>query len=552
MRHLDPDVEAGPERPRWRGSAPPVLVALLLFGVIACWSLGTPLGASPDEPSHTVKAVAVARGEFFGDLGPVPVDRSLPGAITTVRIPFAYVRAAEGNCYAFQPNVPASCQVPIPVDHTELVDATTAAGHYPPLYYLLVGLPSLVLPADIGVYAMRLMSAAITTLFFAWGMVALLSRGSRRMTLWSVAVGLTPMCLFLSGTINPNGLEIATAFSVWSASLALFSGRSNASARSLWLQLGISAAVLVNIRALSPLWAVVAIGVSALSADSSGIRAALRSRWAVPVLGAIAVTTAVGLSWTVRHGALLTGKDLWPEYNDRLLAIRDIIGSTSSQYLQMVGNMGWLDAASPPLTVVSWTVALGALTALAFAAARMRRAKLALVVLLLGVYFGPMILELPAAADAGLVWQGRYTLPIAVGVPLLAGVVVGDRRVGANPLVMRLARMMVPFIGLANVAAFYWTMRRYSVGATGALITGQPDWSSPLGYLPAIAIYATLVAALCILALRSTVPDTHHQPGPNPSPLPLDAGRLAVNPWVADDPVSVYPRRVWSIQSHRR
>ena len=527
---------------------PPVLVALLLFGVIACWSLGTPLGASPDEASHTVKAVAVAHGELFGDLGPVPVDRSLPGAMTTVRIPFSYDWVAKGNCYAFWPDQTASCQRPIPDGHNdEVVDATTAAGHYPPLYYLLVGLPSLVLPADIGVYAMRLMSAAITTLFYAWGLVALLSRGSRRMTLWSVAVALTPMCLFLSGTINPNGLEIATAFSVWSASLALFSGRSNASARSLWLQLGISAAVLVNIRALSPLWMLVAIGVSVLSADSAGLRAAWRSRWAVPVTGAIAVTTAIGLSWTMRYGTLLTGKNLWPEYNDRLMAIRDIIASTSPQYLQMIGNLGWLDTPSPPLTVVSWTVALISLTALALAAARMRRAKLALVVLLLGVFFGPMILELPAAADAGLVWQGRYTLPIAIGVPLLAGVIVGHRRAGLNPVLLLPARMMVPLLGLANVAAFYATMRRYSVGATGELGIGQLDWSSPIGYLSAVGIYAVLVAVLCALALRSTRRLRPPAVRAEPVPPAADAGRLAANPSGSD-----YQVRAWSTQVHKR
>lgn len=531
----NPELESDPEaevlRPErlvswWRGAAPLLLAAFLLFGVTASWSLGTPLDAAPDEPSHTVKAVAVAHGELVGDVGPVPIDRSLPGALTSVRIPSAYAQAANSNstCYAFQPTVPASCQAPIPVDQAELVDATTTAGQYPPLYYWLVGLPSLVLPADVGVYVMRVASAAVTTAFFVWGLRALLSRGSRRITLWSVAVALTPMSVFLSGTINPNGLEIAAAFSVWGASLALFSGRSTARAWSLWLQLGMSAAVLVNIRPLSPLWAVVAIGVSAATADPAAIKTALRSRWAVPVIVAVVAATAVGISWTLRHGVLLTGTNLWPEYSDPTRAVLDIVGSSDSYYQQMIGNLGWLDAPSPPLTVVIWTIGLGALVALGLAAPWVR-AKMALVVLVLGVGVAPIILQLPNAADAGLVWQGRYALPIAVGVPLIAGVVIGDPRASAGTLVWRLARMIVPFLGVADVAAFYWTMRRYSVGATGSLITDNPAWSSPLGYLPAVGIHAVLVAALCAMALLSTRGAAGRPSLPRLATSPQDAGR---------------------------
>ena len=487
----------------WRGAAPLLLAAFLLFGVTASWSLGVPLDASPDEPSHLVKAVAVALGELLGDVGPVPLDRSLPGAMTSVQIPSDYAQAAAGTCFALQPDVPASCQATISADHAELVDASTAAGTYPPLYYWLVGLPSLVLPGGTGVYAMRLVSAAVTTAFFVWGLRALLSRGSRRITLWSVAVALTPMSLFLAGTINPNGLEIAAAFSVWGASLALFSGRSTATAWSLWLQLGFSAAVLVNIRALSPLWAAVAIGISAATASPLAIKTALRSRWAVPVIVVVVAATAVGMSWTLRHGVLLTGANLWPEYSDHTRAFLDIVGRSGDYYHQMIGNFGWLDTPAPPLTVVIWTIGLGALVALALAAPLLQ-ARLTLVVLLLGVWAAPVFLQLPNAPNAGLVWQGRYALPIAIGVPLVAGLVIGDPRAGGGRLDLRLARMAVPFLAVAEVVAFYWTMRRYSVGNSGAFFTDRPEWSSPLGYLPAVGIHALLVSALCAMALVST------------------------------------------------
>ena len=53
---------------------------------------------------------------------------------------------------------------------------------------------------------------------------------------------------------------------------------------------------------------------------------------------------------------------------------------------------------------------------------------------------------------------------------------------------------------VAHVAAFLWAMRRYAVGLFGVLVTRSPDWSSPLGYLTAVAVYAVPVAVLAGVA----------------------------------------------------
>ncbi len=38
----------------------------------------------------------------------------------------------------------------------------------------------------------------------------------------------------------------------------------------------------------------------------------------------------------------------------------------------------------------------------------------------------PLVAEAASAPRIGFVWQGRYSLPLAIGVPVVAG--LGDRR----------------------------------------------------------------------------------------------------------------------------
>ena len=87
----------------------------------------------------------------------------------------------------------------------------------------------------------------------------------------------------------------------------------------------------------------------------------------------------------------------------------------------MVGWFGWLDTPAPVGVHLAWAVALLATVLLGLRAARPVRA--ALVVLLgIGTVAIPVVLELASANTVGFYWQGRYTLPLAVGVPLVAAI----------------------------------------------------------------------------------------------------------------------------------
>ena len=126
-----------------------------VFLVMSAWSLATPLFASPDEPTHVIRAVALDHGQLIGNSDGGPAS-----AFTFVTVP-ALIAGANGypGCFLFRSSVPASCTHPL-TSSTRPVVTTTYAGRYPPLYYAFVGLPSLATISPTGVYLMRLVSAS--------------------------------------------------------------------------------------------------------------------------------------------------------------------------------------------------------------------------------------------------------------------------------------------------------------------------------------------------------------------------------------------------------
>lgn len=502
-------------------AAPWVLAAALAAVLSALWSLAVPLMASPDEPSHVIKAAAVARGQWSGELGPEPTDSSRPGAATVVQVPADYREAAAlPNCFAFRSDQPASCQQDVAPAAGGLVDTETFAGQYPPLYYLVVGWPSLFLGAEAGTYAMRLVSAVVTALFLTWAAYRA-HREVGPVGLWGVVVAATPMVLFLGATVNPQALEIAAAISFWAATLTVAVAPRGPSTGAL-VQAAVSGAVLVNTRTSSPFWAVVVVAIALLAARRGRWREIVRhpaSRW-VGLTAAVSAATAVG--WVLTHPAQVTGGNLFPQYADRTFFLLETTGRGWGYFTNMVGDFGWLDAPAPPATVAAWLLAVGAVVVVALAVPATVRARLALLGLVAVVAVAPVALQLPAAVNAGLIWQGRYALPIAVGVPLLAGVLAAaggrteplrtaphagtpatDRTdPGVLDLLLRAARVTTLVVLVGHVLAFYWGSRRYSEGLDGQTLTVAPDWSSPVGFLPGVAVYALAATALAVLALR--------------------------------------------------
>ena len=492
-----------------------VALGLALATLQTIWSVSIPPMASPDEPSHVVHAAAVVRGQWSGVVGPAPATAMGQGSVTTVRLPADYAAAsALPDCFAHHSNQPASCQAAVPPPGGTTVAVDTYAGQYPPLYYLLVGWPSRFLHAVPAMYAMRLVTDLLTSVLLVWGLYRLRTVTSRAAWTWAALAALTPMTLFVGAMVNPQALEIASAFAFWAACLALVRSP-DGPRRSVVVQAAVTGALLVNTRMSGPVWALAIVAVALVLAPKGRLRILWRLR---SIRWALVVAVAAGLAaaaWVVTHGAIASGTHSYPEFASPLRAGWFELAQTSEHLQQMIGNYGWLDAPSPALTVLVWSVLVGALLLLAVAAAS-RRTRAALLLAALAVVVVPVALQIPTAVDTGLIWQGRYTLPAAVGVPMVAAIALDGAPAALEEIVRRMVRWAaVPSVAVAHVAAFWWAMRRYAVGIDGRFLTRAPDWSSPLGYLSAVAVYAVPVALLAAAAARSlpTTRDGESEPG---------------------------------------
>ena len=144
------------------------------------------------------------------------------------------------------------------------------------------------------------------------------------------------------------------------------------------------------------------------------------------LIAALVILGLVALAWlAVAHPLDLTPAGQQVHSLPEWAILKDDIGGTYSWFLQMVGVLGWLDTYFPTPVYLFWMVAVGSLFLIAIASVRNRKSIIPLFALIVLVLVVPVLIELSQARRVGLVWQGRYTLPIAVGIPILSSAIIG-------------------------------------------------------------------------------------------------------------------------------
>ena len=157
---------------------------------------------------------------------------------------------------------------------------------------------------------------------------------------------------------------------------------------------------------------------------------------------------------------------------------------------QMVGVLGWLDVVLPTPVYVTWLTLLGfvVLMALGWASRRM----LAILVGLVAV-----VVFAPTAILMVTYFQGRYVLPVAVGVPLVAGYTLAERA-PEQLMPRRLLAICLGVLAALHLVAFHQHLRRYAVGAAGDWwYFPDAGWDPPLASAAVLTVvYALLIGAL--------------------------------------------------------
>ena len=471
------------------------LFALFLVGLLA-WTVATPLMAAPDEGAHAVRAAGVARGQLDGPHRKFIIQNWLQ------RVPEAYARTPDALCFVRAPDVRARTRardltprcVPSFRGSDRVVKALTYEFRGTPHLYGLLGLPSLIWPDRVSMYLMRALNALACAAFLASACVSALRRPGRRLAVIGVLAAATPGVWYLGGIINPNGIEIAAAISLWATLLALATHDSIESDVRLVHRAGVAAFALVSIRGLGPAWVLAAVVICAVVAEPSRIRALARLRTTRVWAGLVVASTALTAAWVIHA-------PLGDQLRHPSIGLREAVGGLPAILRQSVGVFGTDYMPLPRALDIGWGLVAVAAVGVAIVVA-INRQRIAL----LGTIVASAVL--PITTDGfnipyiGFPWQGRYGLPLTVGFVVIA--------FGVLPSSTRPVRWGGILAGtlllLGQVGAFVAISRRLAMGhprGTNVLdYLARPIWSPPIAHAVLLAAVAAVAIGLGIILLR--------------------------------------------------
>lgn len=477
----------------------------LLSSLSVLWAIATPIAAAPDEPAHMVKAASVALGEYSGAFGPDGTEVDVPQYI-------AWTHAQ--TCTANNDEVTADCAPPVPGDPDRVVGSATTAGLYNPLYYLLVGWPTLLDGDSSGVYAMRIVSAVIASAFLALTVMMVSTWRNRALPLVALGAGVTPMVVFLSGTVNPNSVEITATLAAFTAVLGVIVKPDRSLLTQRAVIAAVAGAVAANMRGLSPLWLAVAVLAPLLLSSRADLRALAKTAQIRVAAGVIAAAAVFGTIWVLGSNSLAahvdptTSATQVPYYGaSPVTGFLLMIVKLGGQLREMVGVFGWMDTAAPIEAYIVFTLLIGGLVAGGLVIARGRDLRFIIVL-------GAAFIVLPALAQAyfirggGFIWQGRYSLPLLVILVLGVATMLSARFAAAQPQTRRVLIIGVwSAWGLAQAYTFAIVLHRYAVGVGGSWpdMFIKPDWAPPGGIVVCLAGFILIAAATSVLAARHTL-----------------------------------------------
>jgi hypothetical protein len=351
----------------------------------------------------------------------------------------------------------------------------------------------------------RVVSAAICAAFLATAFACASASSRHRVIAIGVVLAATPMTFFLAGSVNPNGLEIASAVCFWTAFGVALTLRDRPISRSLYLTVLISALTLIGTRPLSVVWLAVATGVLLVGFGSPRdlIERTGTTRTAIAA-ALIGLTTIAAMVWTFSLNALGNVQGDEPRGLGLFGAIMHSASRTPAYIRQMTGVFGWRSTTPPLVLAIAWTLAILIVLAVALIFSK-RRARFAIVLAGVATIGLPVIMEAVQAHSRGFPWQGRYGLPLAVGLPITAALALSQTQSLRTPIRRSLVWLVVIVTGSAEVLAHASAMRRYVVGNGGSWWYLFADgWTPPLPAWSLLAIVVAGSTALGTLTLVTT------------------------------------------------
>lgn len=467
---------------------------LVLAGIVlaqTAWVLALPPFRGSDEFDHAYRAAGVASGQWRLT-EPAETGRGL-----LVVVPGDLVESASAQCEDLPYTETGNCH---PITHLGggRVTVATAAGSYNPVYYWVVGTAARPFDGTASVYAMRVSSALLAAVFVALAAWSLTSWAPGRWARLGFLGALTPTLVYSTVVVAPNGPEMAAGLCLWTSLMALGATRPGPGARrevALIAVATVSAVAMTGLRTLGPLYCLLIIATVVLFRGVRPVAAVFRRRPAASVLATIVVSASAvaGLLWS-RSASLFSAA----EFNNQARTDWSYAVRLPEWMFGLIGTYPYRNQAAPP--VVFACVLLVVLPMLAVAVRRSAgRERLALVTAALLTQLVPVALVAATLNSRGGSWQGRYILPILVGVLPVAGALIDSS--GWRPRIPSTALVLVG--GLLLLAAqVVCVVDLQQVELTRAASAGDAAWVHP-----PTAVTALVMVLAGVFLLRSLTPD---------------------------------------------
>lgn len=460
---------------------------MAVFMVLALWGAAAPMFSSPDEVMHMIRAEGAVRGAPGG----APLSTGARGYRSSD------IYDSNPDCYKFRSEATADCLVIS--GHTGIVLNASSAATYPPTFHLLIGWPSLLTRGLKSLYLMRLANALVCALLLTVAVSNVRSLRERGPAMLGLSMAVSPMVLFVGGTVNPSGVAAAAGIATWTGALALSQSRTPRPVPLTMTAFGAPLCLLLLVRRDSLLWggAVVLCAFVLFTRERMRSLLHVRATW---FWGVACLVTALA------HLFLWTGptsEGFVKGAEGRSSSIAFGFGWISELLFQAVGTFGHLDTRLPSFVYIGWfALALSLMVgALAYAPPRVVASLVLSLGFLVAITTAINVVRFPYL-------QGRYLFPLLVGLPILAGYGLGQRTIG-HRLPTRAVAVWFGIVFLLHQLAFGQHLRRYVVGSRGPLnFFMDGDWRPPTA--PAwslLLLYALSSAALmAVLASATRVP----------------------------------------------
>jgi hypothetical protein len=463
------------------------------------WVLMQPPYSVADEPAHTIKAVASAYGQFdrpqvIGQFGYGAYSYDVPKVFTSIW---------HSTCYNDDTGTTAACIGDFPPG-TELVGTSSTAGPNPPTYYVAVGWLGRLFPSQTGFYLMRFLGALLFSLALTFTFALQFLKSKSRNAWVSILLLLTPAVSSFSAVINPFAYEIAAAALFWtSAFLLTDKSRSNREAKQLWSSLIISALFFACIRPTAFVWISVVIFFVIVSAPGKITRRLkFHDQKFRSILGIAFNAAIVSIALSYRSQT-----DLVVDPTNTITPMVGAGGSMLSNMLvsyerlgsffrQLFGFFGWTSFYPPVVVPVLFVTAV--VMSLGIMRISTRRLRSGLAALFIFVYFGPVVLEGVRASSTGFFYQGRYILPVAIGIPMYIWLRGEERE--PNRYTLLLTQSIVGLSAGSSIFAANYVARRFISGTNGRILWFfDVKWNPPGGAYMTLSLLVGAMIGACLL-----------------------------------------------------